>query len=127
MPQPTQRLDLSLTYRHPTSPVHDSKFPTSARPSGVIAYDNFESGDFVSATGMSWQGSAFRSMAPESRAGGVGANSLLLHYFGGPTDSISEQRFDLDASYPELYFRWWLKVPDNFIHEEQPSASGQRS
>lgn len=127
MPQPDQNLYLTCPFRQANSPIHDGNYPNSARPSGVVAFDNFESGNFSSASGMSWQGSAFRSMANVSRPGGAGANSLLLHYWGGPGDSISEQRFDLNASYDEIYVRWWLRVPTNFVHQQQPSASGDNN
>lgn len=127
MPQPDQNLYITCPYIQATSPIHDGNYPTSARPSGVVAFDNFESGDFASAVGMNWLGSPLRSMASESRPGGTGANSMRLLYEGGTGDKTSEQRFDFGAYYPELYFRWWLKVPDNFIHQQQPLASGDNN
>lgn len=124
MPQPDQNLYITCPYVQATSPRHDSKYPTSARPSGTVGYDNFESNNFTGATGFTWQGQdpLLRSIVTSTRPGGSGTKAMQLHYWGGPGDSISETRFDLDASYPEIYIRWWLRVPTNFIHEQQPSA-----
>ncbi|RTL03906.1 hypothetical protein EKK58_11690 [Candidatus Dependentiae bacterium] len=129
MPQPDQNLYITCPYVQATSPRHDSKYPTSARPSGTVGYDNFGSGNFTSATGFTWQGQdpLLRSIVTATRPGGSGTNAMQLHYWGGPGDSISETRFDLSASYPEIYIRWWLRVPTNFIHQQQPSASGDNN
>lgn len=126
MPQADQNLYLTCPFRQSSSPFHDGNYPTSARPSGVVASDNFESGNFSSPVGMSWQGGWLTSIVNGGRPGG-GTKALEFLYEGGTGDKQSEQRFDLTASYPELYIRWWLKVPDNFIHAIQPLASGDNN
>lgn len=43
-----------------------------------------------------------------------GEHSLRFRYPAG--EFWSEQRFDMGGAYPEIWIRYWLRVPDNFAH-----------
>lgn len=43
-----------------------------------------------------------------------GDHSLRFYYYGG--NSWAEQRFSLGGSYTDLWFSFWLRVPQNFYH-----------
>src|SRR5690606_25220930 len=41
-------------------------------------------------------------------------------------DSSAEQRFDLGGSYPEIWFSYWVRVPDNFYHRSGGGAANTK-
>jgi hypothetical protein len=103
----------------------------------AIFCDSFESAD-MSATdshGFKWAGNNRTSivvMAPgpkvvwhngrRDEAGPEGADwtahegkhALRFRYPAG--EAWTEQRFDLGRAYPEVWIRYWLRVPKNFVH-----------
>lgn len=96
--------------------------------------DSFESGD-ISATnssGFEWystnrtgivtseaevynNGTVFNAAPPDSDwTAKEGDYSLRFNYPAGVP--WSEQRFSLGGNYPDLWFSFWLRVPQNFYH-----------
>lgn len=69
-------------------------------PGPVVVYDN-ESVEIEGPQGVDW--TAFE-----------GEHSLRFRYPAG--DFMSEQRFDMGGAYPEIWIRYWLRVPENFAH-----------
>ena len=106
-------------------------------PNDAAFFDSFESGD-MSATnrdGFRWERNNRTSVVtmkpgprivwhngPRDEAGPSGADwtahhgdhSLRFRYPAG--EAWSEQRFDLGGAYPEIWIRYWLRVPKNFQH-----------
>jgi hypothetical protein len=99
--------------------------------------DSFESADMsaTSADGFSWAGNNRTSIVtmspgpmavwnngPIANPGPDGADwtakdgdhSLRFRYPAG--EFWSEQRFDIGAPHPEIWIRYWLRVPTNFRH-----------
>lgn len=115
--------------------------PASAQE---IFSDSFESGDLHPSdeTGFDWGGTHRTSLVKQDPSlGNVilylsnqqvemleepnrdwraldGDVSLRFEYLAGK--NMAEQRFSFDNAYPELWIRYWLKVPTNFKH---PSTS----
>jgi hypothetical protein len=109
----------------------------AARGGDVLFFDGFESAD-MSATnrdGFKWgrnNRTSVVTMAPGPRmvwnngprdeAGPEGAgwtahegkHALRFRYPAG--EAWSEQRFHLGGAYPEIWIRYWLRVPTNFVH-----------
>lgn len=126
-------------------------FPTYAgaqeSTNDYLFYDSFESGD-MSATnddGFRWTDGRRRSLVTSTHriwsASGTtydpipeGANwdphpeggTVSLRFNYNSEQPHAEQRFELGASYPELWFRFWLKVPDNYTHGN-PSGSSSNN
>ena len=113
---------------------------TSARaPSPKVLFDDgFESGD-LSATSpdgfawgrtnrtsvvtmddkgplVVWNNKAVKVRPPDPRnwRAHSGKYALRFRYPAGQT--MAEQRFKLGQAYPEIWFRFWLRVPENFQH-----------
>jgi hypothetical protein len=106
-------------------------------PDNVLFFDSFESGD-MSATnrdGFQWERNNRTSVVtmkpgprivwhngPRDEAGPAdadwtahhGDHALRFRYPAG--EAWSEQRFDLGGAYPEIWIRYWLRVPQNFQH-----------
>lgn len=106
--------------------------------SEILLQDSFESGN-MSATnsdGFRWSRNNRTSIVTEEAAvynnGEIynppphspdwtakhGDHSLRFRYPAG--QPMSEQRFSLGGSYKEIWFRYWIRVPDNYNH---PSSS----
>lgn len=111
---------------------------------GLSGSDSFESGDLSasSAQGFTWNNTnntslvkydpamgdmvIFQNMTPVELQEGTDGKwqakdgNVALRYFYPPgRDSWSEQRFTLNGPEQEVWFRYWLKVPDNFKHPTQ--------
>lgn len=43
-----------------------------------------------------------------------GQHALRFHYPAG--HNMTEQRFSLGQAFPEIWYRYWIKVPENFEH-----------
>lgn len=106
--------------------------------SAPLLVDSFETGDMSasSADGFSWaglnrtdvvtmapgptvvwSGTAVREPDPDQTKdwrAKDGAHSLRFRYPAG--EPWAEQRFNLGSSYPDIWFRFWMKVPPNFRH-----------
>jgi hypothetical protein len=112
-------------------------------PAGTpLLADSFESGD-MSATnpdGFKWGKNNRTSVVTATHAvwnnGSInnpignaqdwtpfdGAHSLRFRY--PALDAWSEQRFKLGGAYPEIWIRYWLRVPLNFVHENVTGGAG---
>jgi hypothetical protein len=125
--------------RHVTADAAPARSPDAAARDAeeVLMFDGFESGD-MSATnrdGFRWaqnNRTSVVTMAPGPKVvwhngprelpGPEGADwtakhgqyALRFHYPAG--EAWSEQRFTLGGAYPEIWIRFWLRVPDNFVH-----------
>lgn len=86
--------------------------------------DSFENNDYgaKSKNMLSWSKTNVASVieAPGTNMVRDGSRSLRLQ----GTEWV-EQRFQLDEAYPELWFRFWVKVPVNYEHTH-PNASSNR-
>ena len=112
----------------------DTKPPTGTE---ATFFDGFESADMsaTSRQGFKWGGNnrtSIVTMAPGPKVvwsngrrdaeGPEGADwtahegkhALRFHYPAG--QAWAEQRFDLGNAYPEVWIRYWLRVPTNFVH-----------
>lgn len=106
-----------------------------------LFYDSFESGD-MSATngdGFSWANNNRTSVVtaervvwnngPQDTAAPAGSDWTCHHgdhclRFRYPAlEAWSEQRFDMGAAYPEVWIRYWIRVPTNFVHENPTGSS----
>lgn len=106
-----------------------------------LFYDSFESGD-MSATnedGFSWGRNNRTSLVTTEAVvwnNGIrdnpisedkdwtpfhGEHSLRFRY--PALEAQSEQRFSLGGAYPELWIRYWIRIPHNFIHENPTGSS----
>lgn len=105
-----------------------------------LFYDSFESGDMsaTNADGFSWGGNNRTSVVNAEGAvwnnGPVdvpkpdgsdwscfhGEHCLRFRY--PALEAWSEQRFDMGNAYPEVWIRYWIRVPHNFVHEN-PTGS----
>jgi hypothetical protein len=104
-------------------------------------FDSFESGDMSAsnADGFSWGSNNRTSVVTSTEVvwnNGAkstpigsgqdwtpfsGEHSLRFRY--PAMEPWSEQRFKLGAAYPEIWFRYWLRVPKNFVHEPVSESS----
>jgi hypothetical protein len=110
-------------------------------PVSYLFYDSFESGD-MSATnedGFRWAGNNRTSIVTAEAAvwnNGPrdnpisegqdwtpfhGEHSLRFRY--AALEAQSEQRFSLGGAYPEVWIRYWIRIPHNFIHENPTGSS----
>lgn len=65
-----------------------------------------------------WNGSVTNRAFPDSDFNCYdGSYCLRFHYPAG--GYMAEQRFDLGRAYPEVWFRYWIRVPPNFYHGGQ--------
>lgn len=103
-------------------------------PENVLFYDSFESANMLTtnADGFKWANNNRTSIVTNEAAvwnnGEInnpkpdgrdwtpkdGAHSLRFHYPAGK--EWAEQRFSLGGAYPEIWFKYWLRVPTNFKH-----------
>lgn len=104
----------------------------------TILNDSFESGDLENlgeSGDFRWQKNANRLSIV---TGSIGSNAVLSPEYADVNDSRSwlgidgenamrfyfpsgepwtEQRYDLGQSYPEVWVRYWIRVPENFSHD----------
>jgi hypothetical protein len=125
--------------RHVSAETGPARSPDAAAQDAeeVLMSDGFESGD-MSATncgGFRWAPNNRTSVVtmapgpkvvwhngPRESPGPEGADwtakhgqyLLRFHYPAG--EAWSEQRFTLGGAYPEIWIRFWLRVPENFVH-----------
>ncbi len=82
--------------------------------------DSFETGDFSATDGNGFKWRSPNKTDIVNSSGGsnwkakVGSSSLRFLFPAG--NFISEQRFELGKAYPEIWVRYWLRVPKNFKH-----------
>ena len=89
-----------------------------------IASDGFERGALA---GPLW-GSATSVTVSTDRAH-AGSRSAKFHFGGNASldaDAWSELRFDLGAVYPELWLRYRLHIPANFVHRDANSSDNNK-
>lgn len=111
-----------------------------------LVYEDFSSGDMslTNSDGFKWGGNNRTSIVTMDAEDGavaiwnnrsiynapgdgrnwtakVGDNSLRFRY---PTmTSWAEQRFNLGGAYPEIWIRYWIRVPENFVHNNPSGGS----
>lgn len=114
----------------------------------VLFYDNFESGNTSSTndTGFKWGQNNRTSVVTMDEQGPVvvwnngkvsnrptgkvnwqahdGKHALRFRYPAG--EAMAEQRFDLGKACPELWLRFWLKVPENFQHASNGTRTNNK-
>ncbi len=131
----------AATGAEPLSAAQQSEDRASPRAAGmgegVLFFDSFESADMsaTSRDGFKWGGNNRTSVVtmapgpkvvwhngPRDEAGPEGADWTACHgvhalRFRYPAGQAwAEQRFDLGGAYPEIWIRYWLRVPRNFVH-----------
>lgn len=52
-----------------------------------------------------------------------GEHSLRIRYASGR--NMSEQRFTLGGAYPEIWYKFWLRVPDNYSHSTSSPSNNK--
>lgn len=79
---------------------------------GVFFSDDFSSGDLTKTEGGFTWGAAtnLAVISGFSRAGNTG--NCVRYNFNINAEAVSELRFSLGDSYPEIWFRYWLYYPD---------------
>jgi hypothetical protein len=91
----------------------------------TIHFDDFEdhraprTGD-----GFKWRASSRNVYTTSDRITGAvptplnGRTALAFSHRAKPygQDSTAEQRFFLGGTYPEIWFRYFVRIPDNFVH-----------
>jgi hypothetical protein len=89
--------------------------------------DSFESGDLRKddESGFSWSGSSEGYVVRHQSASAVpdGEHTMVFTYNAG--QEWKEKRFDLGKAYPDIWFRFWIRVPHNYEHTH-PNASSNR-
>ena len=142
----SQPMDTIPTPDPDPNPDPDLQPDPNPEPESMLFYDSFESGDksATNADGFSWGGSggnmsiitssqvvyqgneqvaipksSVENASPDWTAKD-GEHSLRFRYLAG--GNTAEQRFDLGSAYPEIWCRYWLRVPMNFEHgSDSPS------
>lgn len=64
-----------------------------------------------------WNGSVVNRAFPDSDFNCYDSSHCLRFHFAAGGDT-AEQRFDLGKAYPDVWFRYWIRVPTNFYHSE---------
>ena len=80
--------------------------------------DDFEGG-FGSSSFFRWGGEAYTDISSDKAYGG--SDSLRFRFLGNPDlteDAWAEKRFTLDKIYDELWIRYKLWVPENYVHRD---------
>jgi len=101
----------------------------AAVTSGIIFYDGFESGDLSHVdpnTGAFWDNSAYVDVLPENPYAG---NYSLRHRYQDPDgngEAWSEQRFDLNGKYPEVWIDLRFYIPSNFSRSDVSPARNNK-
>lgn len=106
-----------------------------------LFYDSFESGDMsaTNADGFSWKNNNRTSVVnaervvwnngpkdvpiPEGSDWTCFHGEHCLRFRYPALEAWSEQRFDMGAAYPEVWIRYWIRVPHNFVHENPTGSS----
>lgn len=101
---------------------------TSAAPVGVapLFVENFDSGARSSGNGFTWSSSGPR-VAVSNNISRSGQYSLAFQYGPDTTgqDSSAEQRFNLGVNAQEVWFEYYLFVPQNWIHRTQAPGNNK--
>lgn len=89
----------------------------------VTFSDSFESGDLTASdsNGFKWMPKNERTGVVKRSDSKNGDYSLRFIYPAGVF--ISERRFDMGKAYPEIWIKYWLRVPVNFIHEKSINSN----
>ncbi|MCW8193287.1 hypothetical protein F6455_00615 [Proteobacteria bacterium 005FR1] len=91
--------------------------PVSAAPgapASAIVHDSFQGGinQSPTASGFQWH----KGTRTGTVSQGYSDAGALQFRFPAGNNGMSEQRFSLGGAYPELWFRYWVKVPANWEH-----------
>ncbi len=133
--------------RGKTPSTAPAKSDAPAKSEKVVFYDDFSSGD-MSATnkdGFSWSRNNRTSVVTMDEKGPLivwnngpvrnrpstkrnwkahdGKYALRFRYPAGKP--WSEQRFTLGKAYPEIWFRFWLRVPENYQHGPKTASNNK--
>lgn len=88
---------------------------------GLIVEDDFESANLAKRqNGFSWGESVSASVSTTRAKSGSHALRFAYAANGSGQDGWSEQRFYLGTGYSELWIRYDLYIPSNFVHRQQP-------
>lgn len=89
-----------------------------------IGRDGFESGSIA---GPLWIGTtSVSASADRAHAGSYAARFRFAGNTALDADAFSELRFDLGAVYPELWVRYRLYIPDNYIHRDATGSDNNK-
>lgn len=55
-----------------------------------------------------------------------GTHAFRARYPGSFNSQFAEQRFNLGADYPDLWIRYWIRVPINFIHNDSNPSNNNK-
>lgn len=100
-----------------------------------IFRDDFESGNkATSMNGFRWTEAGRNVYITQDPVTGIATKPYQGRYSMGFThrakplgeDSTAEQRFDLGGSYPEIWFSYWMRVPDNYNHRSGGGAGNTK-
>jgi hypothetical protein len=91
---------------------HSSTFFSGSFESGSLAKENTSTFTWTDASNTS-------VVTSVSKNGDAGTKTLQFTYAAGAFEA--EQRFSLAKPYPEIWIRYWARVPTNFKHN-QPGA-----
>lgn len=104
------------------------QLPTSSSIVTPFFTDDFSSGDLSKTmNGFTWTDSAYTSVSTERSRSGT--HSLKFGYYptSTPGESWAEQRFNLGAYYSQVWVEYYLWVPSNFVHVDQPSGYAENN
>jgi hypothetical protein len=89
-----------------------------------IAHDGFEDG---SLTGPLWVGATSVSVSTDRAH--AGTHAAKFRFAGDASldaDAFSELRFDLGAVYPEVWLRYRLFIPSNYVHRDATGSDNNK-
>lgn len=78
---------------------------------------------FIVFNGKSIQSGPASGKQWENAPGSTGRHALRFNYPAGAY--WAEQRFDLSGAYPEIWARFWLRVPINYVHGSEGAQNNK--
>lgn len=108
----------------PSSPAPPAPAPL---PTGVLFQDGFESGNLsFTQSGIRWGDSVRTSVNALNARSGTRSLQFTFPGVADGDDSFSEQRIELTNPYTEIWIRFDLHVPGNYVHRTQSGATNNK-